>query len=140
MHVPRPGEERDWYVGRGQRGHRAEGGEDRAVPAARQRHRHAGGRLRADDDGADVDPLPGQLVKHERAGRVVADCRDKRDVQPEPRRGDRGNRGGSADHQVDAAHQLLLLTEGGRHVAAEYQHIRIAVAEHHQVHRPCIKR
>jgi hypothetical protein len=83
---------------------------------------------------------PGQLVKHERAGRVGADRRDKRDAQPEPRRGDRGNRGGPADHQVDAAHQLLLLAEGGRHVAAEYQHIRIAVAEHQQVHRPGIRR
>ena len=37
-------------------------------------------------------------------------------------------------------HQLLLLAEGRGHVAAEHEHVRIAVAEHDQVDRAGVTR
>ena len=92
------------------------------------------GRPAADGDGADVDPLGGQLVQHERAGTVGADRGDEGDTEPEPRRGDGSDRRGPPDDHPDAAHQLLPLAEDGGHVVAEDEHVRIAVAEHHQVH------
>jgi hypothetical protein len=81
----------------------------------------------------DVDPLGGQLVPHGRAGRVGADRGDQRDAEPEPRRGHRGDGRGPADDQRDAIHQLLLLAERGCHVAAQDEHVRVAVAQHEQV-------
>ena len=133
MHVPRAGQQRSRYVGRGQRGHRAQRGQDGAVPAAGQRHRHPGGRALADRDEADVDALGGQLVPHERPGRVGAHRCDQRDPQSQPRRGHRGDRRGSADDQRDAVHQLLLLTERGVHVGTQDEHVRVAVPDDDQI-------
>ena len=93
VHVPRAGQQLSRDVGRGQRGHRAQRGQDGPVPAAGQRHRHPGGRVLADRHEADVDPLGGQLVPHELTRGVGADRGDQRDAQPQPRRGHRGDRG-----------------------------------------------
>ncbi|MDQ2875972.1 MAG: hypothetical protein M3Y33_14770, partial [Actinomycetota bacterium] len=88
---------------------------------------------RTDDHGGHVHALSGQLAQHELPGRVGTDRRDQRDAEPEPRR---GHRGGAPDDEGNARDQLLLLAERGGDIVARDEHIRIAVAEHHQVDIP----
>ena len=133
VHVPRATQQRPRHVRRGQRGHRAQRGQDGPVPATGQRHRHPGGRVLADRDEADVDPLGGQLVPHELTRRIGADRGDQRDPKPQPRRGHRGDRGRTPDDQRDPVHQLLLLAEYGVDVRTEDEHVRVAVTQDHQV-------
>jgi hypothetical protein len=133
VHVPRVGQQLFRDVGRGQRGHRAQRGQDGPVLAAGQRHRHPGGRVLADRHEADVDPFGGQLVPHELTRGIGADRGGQRDPQPEPRRGHRGDRGRTPDDQRDPVHQLLLLAEFGVDVVAEDEYVRVAVTQDHQV-------
>ncbi|HEX6524408.1 MAG TPA: hypothetical protein VF070_31070 [Streptosporangiaceae bacterium] len=135
MDMPGPCQQKPWDISRGQRGHRAERGEDRPVRARRQRHRHAGWHVVADDDRAHVDPGTGQLVQHEPPGGVGAHRGHEANAKPEPGGGHRRDRGRSPDGQADAVHQLLLLAERGGDVAAEHEHVRVAVAQHHEVMR-----
>ena len=135
MDVPGAHQQRGRYVSGGQRAHRPGRGEDRPVPARRQRHGHPGGRIAAHRHGAGVDSFGGQLPEHEPARRVVADRRGQRHPQPQPRRGHRGDRGGPADLQRDAVHQLFLLAERGGDVTADDHHVGIAVPDDQQVKR-----
>ena len=135
MDVPGAHQQAGRHVAPGQRGHGAGRGEDRPVGARRQRHGHPGGHVRAYRHKGRVDPLGGKLAEHEPARRVVTDRCRQRHPQPQPRRGHRGDRGGPADLQRDAVHQLFPLAECGSDVTADHHHVRVAVPDDQQIQR-----
>ena len=74
-----------------------------------------------------------QPLARDGAEDVVAERGQQCRVQAESRATGRGDRGGTAEHQVRAGQQLLGLTETGAYIAAQHQ-VRVGVTDHEHVH------
>jgi hypothetical protein len=112
---------------------RARHRDDRSIVGPRQDDGHAGGRLLVDRDATRLDARGLQAFANVPAEQIVADERTDRDAQPELG-GATGQDGAGATHrQPGIVDQVFGLAEGGHHVAAEQDQVRVRVAEDQQI-------
>ena len=133
VHVARALEERRIDQLGAQPRDRARHRDDRSIVRPRQDDGHAGGCLLVDRDAARLDARGLQALANVPAEQVVADERADRDAQAELGSAAGQDGAGATHRQPSIVDQVFGLAEGGHHVAAEQDQVRVRVAEDQQI-------